>query len=75
MGPKKSFKDIISETIIDDIDEENSNEYIKLLKDKVVITTTPVKIKIIFTCNFNTPMAFDMIKAYYSSQIQNNKIK
>ena len=70
MGPKKSFKDIISETIIDDIDEENSNEYIKLLKDKVVITTTPVKIKIIFTCNFNTPMAFDMIEAYYSSNIQ-----
>ena len=70
MGPKKSFKDIISETIIDDIDEENSNEYIKLLKDKVVITTTPVKIKIIFTCNFNTPMAFDMIEAYYSSQTQ-----
>ncbi|CAC5420033.1 unnamed protein product [Mytilus coruscus] len=66
MAPKKSFKDIISETTIDDIEEPDATEYINLLKDKIVIEKFPLKIKIIITSEFATPIAFDRIESHYS---------
>ena len=66
----KSFKNIITETVIDDIDEEDITQYINLLKDKIVINQFPLKIKLILTCEFKTPIAFDIIEASYSHPIQ-----
>ncbi|CAC5402484.1 unnamed protein product [Mytilus coruscus] len=66
MAPKKSFKDIISETTIDDIEEPDATKYINLLKDKIVIDQFPLKIKIIITSEFATPIAFDRIESHYS---------
>ncbi|CAC5358971.1 unnamed protein product [Mytilus coruscus] len=66
MAPKKSFKDIISETTIDDIEEPDATKYINLLKDKIVIDQFPLKIKIIITNEFATPIAFDRIESHYS---------
>ncbi|CAC5392628.1 unnamed protein product [Mytilus coruscus] len=66
MTPKKSFKDIISETTIDDIEEPDATKYINLLKDKIVIDQFPLKIKIIITSEFATPIAFDRIESHYS---------
>ncbi|CAC5378564.1 unnamed protein product [Mytilus coruscus] len=65
MAPKKSFKDIISETTIDDIEEPDATKYINLLKDKIVIDQFPLKIKIIIS-EFATPIAFDRIESHYS---------
>ncbi|XP_071124236.1 uncharacterized protein [Mytilus edulis] len=70
MGPKKSFKNIINETIIDDIEEDDINKYINLLKDKIVINQFPLKIKIIITSEFTTPMAFDRIESHYSHPVE-----
>ena len=66
----KSFKDIISEAIIDDIDEEDIIKYISLLKNKITIKQYPIKIKLLFNCEFKTPMAFDIVEAFYSHPIQ-----
>ncbi|CAC5392749.1 unnamed protein product [Mytilus coruscus] len=66
MAPKKSFKDIISETTIDDIEEPDATKYINLLKDKIVIDQFPLKKKIIITSEFATPIAFDRIESHYS---------
>ncbi|CAC5393555.1 unnamed protein product [Mytilus coruscus] len=66
MAFKKSFKDIISETTIDDIEEPDATKYINLLKDKIVIDQFPLKIKIIITSEFATPIAFDRIESHYS---------
>lgn len=66
----KSFKNIIIETVIDDIDEEDIIQYINLLKDKIVINRYPSKIKLTLTCEFKTPIAFDIIEAHYSHPIQ-----
>ncbi|CAC5402243.1 unnamed protein product [Mytilus coruscus] len=66
MAPKKSFKNIISETTIDDIEEPDATKYINLLKDKIVIDQFPLKIKIIITSEFATPIAFDRIESHYS---------
>ncbi|CAC5355099.1 unnamed protein product [Mytilus coruscus] len=65
-GTQKSFKDIISETTIDDIEEPDATKYINLLKDKIVIDQFPLKIKIIITSEFATPIAFDRIESHYS---------
>ncbi|CAC5384335.1 unnamed protein product [Mytilus coruscus] len=67
MGPKKTFEDIISETTIDDIEEPDATKYINLLKDKIVIDQFPLKIKIIITSEFKTPIAFDRIESHYSN--------
>ena len=80
MSPKKSkvtksFKDLITETIIDDIEETDITKYINLLKDKIVINQFPLKIKIIITSEFSTPMSFDVsltqnnISTFYDSLI------
>jgi hypothetical protein len=66
----KSFKNIITETIIDDIDEEDINKYINLLKDKIVINQFPLKLKLTFSCEFKTPIAFDIVEFHYSHHIQ-----
>ena len=70
MGSKKSFKDLITETTIDDIEEINATKYINLLKDKIVINQFPLKIKIIITSEFTTPMAFDRIESHYSHPVK-----
>ena len=70
MGLKKSFKDLITETTIDDIEENNATKYINLLKDKIVINQFPLKIKIIITSEFTTPMAFDRIESHYSHPVK-----
>ena len=70
MRPKKSFKDLISETIIDDIEETDITKYINLLKDKIVINQFPLKIKIIITSEFSTPMSFDIIESHYSHPVK-----
>ena len=66
----KTFKNLITETIIDDIDEEDITKYIKLLKRKVVIKQFPLKIKMIITSDFATPIAFDIIESHYSHPIE-----
>ncbi|CAC5377408.1 unnamed protein product [Mytilus coruscus] len=54
------------ETTIDDIEEPDATKYINLLKDKIVIDQFPLKIKIIITSEFATPIAFDRIESHYS---------
>ncbi|CAC5356779.1 unnamed protein product [Mytilus coruscus] len=71
MGPKKTFEDIISETTIDDIEEPDATKYKNLLKDKIVIDQFPLKIKIIITSEFVTPIAFDRIEKFE----ENNKVR
>ena len=66
----KKFKDLITENIIDDIEETNITKYINLLKDKIVIDQFPLKIKIIITSEFTTPMAIDIIESHYSHPVQ-----
>lgn len=75
MGSKKpkvtkSFKDLAIETIIDDIEETDITKYINLLKDKIVINQFPLKIEIIITSEFSTPMSFDIIESHYSHPVQ-----
>ena len=62
MDSKKSkvFKNVITESIIDDIEEDNITNYINKLKDKIIIQSYPVKVKIIITSEFNTTLAFDI---------------
>jgi hypothetical protein len=67
---KKSFKNIIIETVIDDIHEEDIDKYINVLKDKIVINQFPLKLKLTFTCEFKTPIAFDIVEFHYSHPIQ-----
>ncbi|CAC5362454.1 unnamed protein product [Mytilus coruscus] len=55
------------ETTIDDIEEPDATKYINLLKDKIVIDQFPLKIKIIITSEFKTPIAFDRIESHYSN--------
>ncbi|CAC5358484.1 unnamed protein product [Mytilus coruscus] len=74
MGPKKTFEDIISETTIDDIEEPDATKYINLLKDKIVIDQFPLKIKIIITSEFKTPIAFDRIESHYSNPANDDLI-
>ncbi|XP_071150628.1 uncharacterized protein [Mytilus edulis] len=70
MGHKKSFKDLITETTIDDIEENNATKYIHLLKDKIVINQFPLKIKIIITSEFTSPMTFGRIESHYSHPVE-----
>jgi hypothetical protein len=70
MASKKSFKSIINDTIIDDIDVYNIDKYIKQLKDKIVINNFPLKLKLIATSEFNTPLAFDIIESHYSHPVK-----
>ena len=72
MNSKKSkvFKDVITETIIDDIEEDNIDIYINKLKDKITLQSFPVKVKIIITSEFYTPLAFDIIESYYSHPVE-----
>ena len=72
MDSKKSkvFKNVITESIIDDIEEDNLTNYINKLKDKIIIQSYPVKVKIIITSEFNTPLAFDIIESHYSHPVE-----
>ena len=72
MDSKKSkvFKNVITESIIDDIEEDNITNYINKLKDKIIIQSYPVKVKIIITSDFNTPLAFDIIESHYSHPVE-----
>ena len=72
MDSKKSkvFKNVITESIIDDIEEDNITNYINKLKDKIIIQSYPVKVKIIITSEFNTPLAFDIIESHYSHPVE-----
>lgn len=67
---KTQYKNIISETVIIDIDEEDIDQYINLLKERIVIQHYPIKLKIIFSCEFKTPVAFDIVEFHYSHPIQ-----
>ena len=69
MRPRK-FKDLIIETIIDDIEEDDIIRYINILKNKIVINQFPLKIKIIITSEFSKPISFDIIESHYSHPIQ-----
>ena len=66
----KVFGDLITEFTIDDIEEYDIDEYIRKLKRKINIETYPVKVKIIITSEFTTPMAFDLVESHYSHPIQ-----
>ena len=66
----RAFHDIITETIIDDIEENNIENYINKLKDKIIIQSYPIKIKINVTSEFNTPLAFDIVEGYYSHPVK-----
>ena len=66
----KAFGGLITEFTIDDIDEYDINEYIRKLKSKINIETYPVKVKIIITSEFTTPMAFDIVESNYSHPVQ-----
>ena len=53
----KEFKNIIKQTDINDISEINIKKYNNVLKDKITINQYPLKLKMILTCEFTTPMA------------------
>jgi len=72
MGTEKTkeFKNIITESIFDNIEEDDIINYVNLLKDKIVIKEYPIKLKLILTCEFSTAIAFNIIEAHYSHPIQ-----
>ena len=67
---KRTYRNIITETVIDDIDQNDQKNYINQLKRRIVINQYPIKFKIILTSEFNTPIAFDIIEAHYSHPVQ-----
>ena len=67
---KRTYRNIITETVIDDIDQIDQNNYINQLKRRIVINQYPLKLKIILTSEFNSPIAFDIIEAHYSHPVQ-----
>ena len=67
---KRTYRNIITETVIDDIDQIDQKNYINQLKRRIVINQYPIKFKIILTSEFNTPIAFDIIEAHYSHPVQ-----
>ena len=70
MNPQKSkrtYRNIITETVIDDIDQIDQNNYINQLKRRIVIKQYPIKFKITLKSEFVTPIAFDIIEASCSN--------
>ena len=67
---KRTYRNIITETVIDDIDQIDQNNYINQLKRRIVINQYPLKLKIILTSEFNSPISFDTIKVHYSHPVQ-----
>ena len=41
-----------------------------MLKDELDTNQFPLKLKLTLTCEFNTPVAFDIIEAHYSHPVQ-----
>ena len=66
----KIFKNIITESVIDDIEEDTIDGYINELKRRVIIQSYPIKAKMIITSEFNTPLAFDIIEGHYSHPVE-----
>ena len=62
---KKTFKNVISEIVIDDIDLNDPDRYINKLKGLIDIKQYPFKFKIILTNTFNKPNAYDIIEVHY----------
>ena len=67
---KRTYRNIITETVIDDIDQIDQKNYINQLKRRIATKQYPFKFKIILTSEFNTPIAFDIIEAHYSHPVQ-----
>ena len=67
---KRTYRNIITETVIDDIDQIDQKNYINQLKRRIVTKQYPFKFKVILTSEFNTPIAFDIIEAHYSHPVQ-----
>ena len=53
---KRTYRNIITETVIGDIDQIDQKNYINQLKRRIVINQYPIKFKIILTSEFITPI-------------------
>ena len=67
---KKTFKKIISEIVIDDIDLNDPDKYINKLKEIIDIKQYRFKFKIILTNKFNKPNTYDVIEVYYHNPVE-----
>ena len=67
---KRTYKNIITETVIDGIDKIDSKEYVNELRKRINIKQYPLKLKIILTSEFNSPISLNTIKVHYSHPIQ-----
>ena len=71
-----TFKKIASDYIINNIKNNNISLYFKTIKDAVQQTVKDfkeddsIKFKLIITCEFTTPLAFDIIEAHYNHPFQ-----
>ena len=67
---KRTYRNIITDTVIDDVDQMDQKNYINQLKRRTVTKQYPFKSKIILTSEFNTPITFDIIEAHYFHPVQ-----
>ena len=67
---KRTYKNIITETVIDGIDKIDPKEYVNELRKRINIKQYPLKLKIILTSEFNSPISLNTIKVHYSHPIQ-----
>ena len=56
--------------MIDDIQEKDIDKYIRELQRRINIETFPVKVKIIITSKFTTPLPYDRVEGSYSHPVQ-----
>ena len=68
----KTFKSITSDYIIDNIEESNIPYYFDIVKESVIRTINnfkgneTLKFKLIITCEFKTPIAFDIQERHFN---------
>ena len=69
---EKSFKNITSDYIIDNIKENNIFYYFKTIRESVKKTISnfkgneTIKFKLIITCEFKSPLAFDIRETHFN---------
>ena len=73
---ERTFQNVTSHYIIDNIKENNIPYYFKTIKEAVRNRITNfkgngnVKFKIIITCEFTTPLAFDIVEGHFNRQFE-----
>ena len=72
----RTFQNVTSDFIIKNIQENDISKYFKTIKEAVNKTISDfkskdsIKFKLIITCQFTTPLAFDRIEAHFNSEFE-----